>query len=132
MSAATVNSNGGSPWIPGLASTGQYSSRLSARSALHTELHLLLDDRKRALTSDEYRSLVVDGNCLARGSVSARRKLWKELHRLSYVAAFFGLLHLTLSPHASLVWILFFIALFSLLIVSRILIWGERTVKGAK
>lgn len=66
--------------VPGLAPAEPYSSRLSARSALHTELRLLLDDRDRALTSDEYRSEVVEENCLARGSVSARRKIWKELH----------------------------------------------------
>ena len=66
--------------IPGLASAEPYSSRLSARSALYTELRLLLDDREDALTSGGYRSLVIEENCLARGSVSARRKLWQELH----------------------------------------------------
>jgi len=66
--------------LPGLMSTAPYSSRLSARSALYTDLRLLLDDRESALASDEYRSLVVEENCLARGSAAARKKLWKELH----------------------------------------------------
>jgi hypothetical protein len=73
-------SNGPSPWVPGLAPQAPYSSRLSARSALYTDLRLLLDDREHALTSDHYRSLVVEENCLARGSMWARQKLWKELH----------------------------------------------------
>lgn len=66
--------------IPGLAPAEPYSSRLSARSALYTELRLLLDGREEALASADYRSLVIEENCLARGSVSARRKLWEELH----------------------------------------------------
>ena len=66
--------------LPGLASAERYSSRLSARSALYTELRLLLDGREAALASEDYRSLVIKENCLARGSVSARQKLWKELH----------------------------------------------------
>lgn len=66
--------------LPGLTPTAPYLSRLSARSALYTELRLLLDDRDRALTSDAYRSLVVEENCLARRSVAARKKLWRELH----------------------------------------------------
>ena len=66
--------------IPGLASAEPYSSRLSARSALYTELRLLLDDCEDMLTSKDYRSLVIEENCLARGSLFARRKLWEELH----------------------------------------------------
>lgn len=66
--------------IPGLADAASYSSRLSARSALYTELRLLLDNLDDALPSKGYRSLVIAENCLARGSVSARRKLWEELH----------------------------------------------------
>ena len=66
--------------IPGLASAEPYSSRLSARSALYTELRLLLDGHEGALGSGNYRYLVVEENCLTRGPVSARRKLWKELH----------------------------------------------------
>jgi hypothetical protein len=58
-----------------------YSSRLSARSALFTDLQLLLDDRSEPLTSDEYRKLVVEENCLNRPSAAARRKLWEELRK---------------------------------------------------
>lgn len=66
--------------MPGLAPSAPYSSRLSARSALYTELRVLLGDSKDGMKSAEYRSLVVDENCLSRGSAAARRKLWKELH----------------------------------------------------
>ena len=66
--------------IPGLAAAAPYSSRLSARSALYSDLRLLLGNRQDALPSEDYRSFVVAENCLARGSVFARRKLWEELH----------------------------------------------------
>ena len=65
--------------IPGLDPNSPYSSRLSARSALYTEFHLLLNGAKVPLSSPEYRALVLQQNCLARASVSARRKLWKEI-----------------------------------------------------
>ncbi len=65
--------------VAGLDDGAPYSSRLSARSALYTELHQLLDAEDRALTSAEYRKRVVDENRLARSSMAARAKLWKEL-----------------------------------------------------
>ena len=58
-----------------------YTSRLSARSALYTDLQILLDDRARPLPLDDYRKLVIEENCLARSSTSARRKLWEELRK---------------------------------------------------
>src|ERR1022692_2873412 len=64
-----------------LASRARYSSRLSARSALYTDLQILLDDRAEPLSLDEYRRQVIDQNCLARSSTSARRKLWEELRK---------------------------------------------------
>lgn len=64
---------------PGLDAGAAYSSRLSARSALYTELHQLLDTEHRALTSAEYRRRVVDENRLAKSSTAARTKIWKEL-----------------------------------------------------
>lgn len=67
--------------VPGLDADAPYSSRLSARSALYTDLQLLLDGRLEALTSEEYRNLVIDGNCLARGSRAAREKIWSELRK---------------------------------------------------
>jgi hypothetical protein len=66
--------------VAGLDARTPYFSRLSARSALYTELRLLLDGRPMALAVEAYRSLVVEENCLARPSYWSRRKLWQELH----------------------------------------------------
>lgn len=65
--------------IPGLDSNQAYASRLSARSALYTDLQLLLDGQDEPLDKAGYRTLVVDENCLGRRSAASRRKLWKEL-----------------------------------------------------
>lgn len=73
---ATGNGKG---LIPALDPSAPYTSRLSARSALYTDLHVLLDTQCASSSSTEYRTLVIDENCLARKSVSARRKIWKEL-----------------------------------------------------
>lgn len=70
-----------SPVVPTLDPCTRYSSRLSARSALFTDLQLLLEGRSEPLTSDEYRKLVVEENCLTRPSTAARRKLWEELRK---------------------------------------------------
>jgi hypothetical protein len=67
--------------VPGLDAGAPYSSTLSARSALYTDLQLLLDDRAEPLTAEEYRNLVLDGNCLSRGSTAARQKIWSELRK---------------------------------------------------
>lgn len=72
-------SNGEKAAVPGLDAGAPYSSRLSARSALYTELHQLLDAEDRALSSAEYRKRVVEENRLAKPSTAARAKLWKEL-----------------------------------------------------
>jgi hypothetical protein len=56
-----------------------YVSRLSARTALYTELRLLLGGIEDPLTAPEYRQLVVQQNRLSRPSTSAREKLWTEL-----------------------------------------------------
>lgn len=64
---------------PGLDRAAPYFSRLSARSALYDELHLLLDAAASRLPSGSYRALVVEENVLARSSSAARLKLWKEL-----------------------------------------------------
>jgi hypothetical protein len=50
---------------PALAITAAYSSRLSARSALYTDLSLLLGAADGLLPSDEYRALVMEENCLS-------------------------------------------------------------------
>jgi len=78
VKAAAVNATRRS--VPALDPDTPYWSRLSARSALYTELRLLLDDLGQPLSTATYRSLVIEQNCLARPSTSARRKLWKELH----------------------------------------------------
>jgi hypothetical protein len=67
--------------VPALDPRGPYSSRLSSRSALFTDLQLLLDGRSAAMTSEAYRKLVVDENCLSRPSTAARRKIWEELRK---------------------------------------------------
>ena len=69
----------GSPRIPGLDPAAPYVSRLSARSALYTELHLLLAGETAALPSSEYRSRVVGENKLGRKTGSACIKVWEEL-----------------------------------------------------
>ncbi len=65
--------------IPALDLNAPYTSRLSARSALYTDLHVLLDTKCAPSSSAAYRSLVIDENCLVRKSVAARQKMWKEL-----------------------------------------------------
>jgi Putative inner membrane protein (DUF1819) len=80
MPHSAANQNGdGRALVPGLDHAAPYVSRLSARSALFTELHLLLDRESAALSPVEYRALVVTKNKLARTSEAARAKLWKEL-----------------------------------------------------
>lgn len=65
--------------IPALDPKARYFSRLSARSALYTDLRLLFDGLQEPLPPGIYRQFVLDENRLVRSSVSARRKLWKEL-----------------------------------------------------
>ncbi len=80
MSKGPVNDANRPKWsIPALDQDAKYFSRLSARSALYTDFRLLLDDLEEPLPAGSYRDLVLDGNRLARSSISARRKLWKEL-----------------------------------------------------
>lgn len=66
--------------VPAFDQTTPYFSRLSARSALYSELCLLLDESDEPLSPSEYRLLVLDRNVLARSSFSSKKKLWKELH----------------------------------------------------
>ena len=67
------------PQLPGMDPSAPYASRLSARSALYADLCLLLDAADGLLSSEAFRQTVIDDNCLARSSESARRKMWKEL-----------------------------------------------------
>lgn len=64
---------------PGLDPGAPYFSRLSARSALYTELHQLLEASTSRPSPTPYRALVLDENVLGRSSSLARRKLWQEL-----------------------------------------------------
>lgn len=64
--------------LPALAQ-GPYYSRLSARSALYTDLGHLLDAVRDTPPMPNYRELVIDKNCLAKSSEAARRKTWEEL-----------------------------------------------------
>ncbi len=65
--------------LPGLDPSAPYASRLSARSALYADLCLLLDAVEGSRSAETLRAKVVDENCLARSSDSARRKIWQEL-----------------------------------------------------
>ncbi|MFH1116431.1 MAG: BrxA family protein [Pseudomonadota bacterium] len=56
-----------------------YSSRLSSRSALYTDLRILLDSASGLLKSSGFRELVIERNVLSKRSTSVRRKTWKEL-----------------------------------------------------
>ena len=76
---AHVLTDKGPGLIRALDTSAPYTSRLSARSALYTDLHVLLDTKCAALSSSAYRSLVTDENCLGRKSTAARQKIWQEL-----------------------------------------------------
>ncbi len=65
--------------ITALDPSAPYTSRLSARSALYTDLHVLLDAQFASSSLVEYRTLIIDKNCLARKSAAERQKMWKEL-----------------------------------------------------
>lgn len=65
--------------VPGLDREALYLSRLSARSALYSDLSLLLEDLEEPLPDQAYREIVIRENKLFRASTAARRKLWKEL-----------------------------------------------------
>lgn len=80
MSRTTLDKPNETPavLIPALAG-GPYSSRLSARSALYTDLGHLLEAAQGAGPTPDYRGLVIDENCLAKSSEASRRKTWKEL-----------------------------------------------------
>ncbi len=77
--AAEVQAGRDLAQVPALDPAAPYTSRLSARSGLFTELHLLLDRERAPLSSLEYRALVVEENKLSRTSSAARAKLWQEL-----------------------------------------------------
>jgi hypothetical protein len=65
--------------VPGLDLAAPFFSRLSARSALYSQLHQLLDASPDLLAAAGYRALVVEANVLACSSSAARSKLWQDL-----------------------------------------------------
>ena len=67
--------------ISGLDPTSPWAARLSARSALFTELETLLAGLEEAPPRPGFRSRVIDDNVLARSSAAARAKLWEELSK---------------------------------------------------
>jgi len=74
-----MTANKGPGLIPALDPNAPFTSRLSACSALYTDLRVLLDAKSDSSSSSTYRTLVIDENCLARKSAAARQKMWKEL-----------------------------------------------------
>jgi len=76
---ARIRPENGHWLVPALSPRAPYTSRLSARSALYTDLHLLLAAQRAPVSSLAYRAQVITENCLARRSVAARQKIWQEL-----------------------------------------------------
>ena len=56
---AVIHTSNVSGPIPALDTSAPYTSRLSARSALYTDLCLLLDGTGGAVQSEDYRRLVI-------------------------------------------------------------------------
>ena len=79
MSARAHKNEAKLPLPMGLDPAAPYYSRLSARSALYTDLCLLLNGAGGSLRALDFREIIIEQNCLARASESARRKMWKEL-----------------------------------------------------
>jgi hypothetical protein len=78
-SSAKAGVKGKSQAIVAALASGPYLPRLSSRSALFTELKLLLSSDKNDSTSDAYRHLIVDENCLAKTTTASRQRTWEEL-----------------------------------------------------
>jgi hypothetical protein len=64
--------------VPGFHPHGRFLARISSRSALLSDFQILLD-RSNDHSLGGFRRLVLEENCLARTSDSARAKLYKEL-----------------------------------------------------
>ena len=69
--------------VAALAS-GPYLPRLSSRSALFSEVKLLLSEADNTETSCDYRQLIIDENCLAKATTASRQRTWDEL-RARYI-----------------------------------------------
>lgn len=64
--------------IPGLVENGRLLARISSRSALATDFAMLME-RVPEYRAAAFRAAVIDDNILARASLSARAKLYKEI-----------------------------------------------------
>lgn len=64
--------------VPALDQTGRLLARISSRSALATDFTMLME-RVPEYRAAAFRTAVIDDNILARGSISARQKLYTEL-----------------------------------------------------
>lgn len=58
---------------------GPYLARLSTRSALASDLKILLASGSEKLQEEECRRLILEENCLAKTSESSRRRAWEDL-----------------------------------------------------
>ncbi len=58
---------------------GPFLARLSSRSALVSELKILLAAGSDEPEDGEYRHLILDENCLAKATESSRQRAWKDL-----------------------------------------------------
>ena len=63
--------------IPGLVENGRLLARISSRSALATDFAMLME-RVPEYRAAAFRAAIIDDNILARASVSARAKLYKD------------------------------------------------------
>lgn len=64
--------------VPALDQDGRLLARISSRSALATDFTMLME-RVPEYSAESFRASVIDDNLLARGSASAREKLFREL-----------------------------------------------------
>ena len=69
----------GANLVPGMAADGRLLARLSSRSALASDFQLLMG-RAPGTSRGDFRRAVLEENCLARSSTSARAKLYGELN----------------------------------------------------
>ena len=58
---------------------GPYLARLSSRSALASDMKIVLAVGSDQPQMEEYRRLIVEENCLAKASESSRRRAWEDL-----------------------------------------------------
>jgi len=75
---SSLSPRGNANLVPGMVAAGRLLARLSSRSALASDFQLLMG-RAPGTSRGDYRQAVLEENCLARSSTSARTKLYGEL-----------------------------------------------------